>query len=457
MPRLRFSTAPAKRRPPGRGELLRWSLLLLIAAIMLDQLLLYGLWTPVVVSSGSMAPALLGPHVNLTCAHCNTTFAIDADGLPPSGAALCPNCGARQPLGDARRQRGDRVLVNRAAYAWRAPRRWERTVFRLPDQPQSMAVKRIVGLPGETIELRAGDVYINGQLVQKTLDEFRQLAVEVYNSQHGITDADGTPIGWNHNRLWQFHAGHLTFESSAATGGDRGLEFRGNQISETIASTIPPSPALGLDEGHFLPRQPLTDDLGYNQNVQQPLFEVSDWLLEGRLNVFGEGTLQVIMLGNRGRNFHLQIEPNESRWKLFGEQFGRPLAEGMLPRKASDESWRFCLAMIGGQVCVQFGEQQLFHYDFKPGPAEYAHAPIVFAPDRVSVDLSQIRIARDLYYRNSAMSANLKTGQTLTLGKNQYIVLGDNSAISDDSRSWLSSPFVTRTQLLGRPILLQRQ
>ena len=53
------------------------------------------------------------------------------------------------------------------AYLFHLPRRGEIVVFQAPRRPEEVWIKRIVGLPGETVEIRDGRVYING----KALDE----------------------------------------------------------------------------------------------------------------------------------------------------------------------------------------------------------------------------------------------------------------------------------------------
>ena len=44
------------------------------------------------------------------------------------------------------------------------PKRWEPVVVRRPGRESELVVKRLVGLPGETVELRHGDLYIDGRL-----------------------------------------------------------------------------------------------------------------------------------------------------------------------------------------------------------------------------------------------------------------------------------------------------
>ena len=53
------------------------------------------------------------------------------------------------------------------AYLFHLPRRGEIVVFHAPRRPEAVWIKRIVGLPGETVEIRDGRVYING----KALDD----------------------------------------------------------------------------------------------------------------------------------------------------------------------------------------------------------------------------------------------------------------------------------------------
>lgn len=58
---------------------------------------------------------------------------------------------------------GERVLANKLAFAFHAPRRGDIVIFQYPRDPKQIYVKRIVGLPGETVSIQAGRVFVDGQ------------------------------------------------------------------------------------------------------------------------------------------------------------------------------------------------------------------------------------------------------------------------------------------------------
>jgi len=56
----------------------------------------------------------------------------------------------------------DRILALRTTYYFSQPQRGDIVVFRYPDDESTLYVKRVIGLPGETVAVKAGKVYING-------------------------------------------------------------------------------------------------------------------------------------------------------------------------------------------------------------------------------------------------------------------------------------------------------
>ena len=57
---------------------------------------------------------------------------------------------------------GDRVFGNRLAYVFGDPERYDIIIFKYPDNEKELFIKRIIGMPGETGEIKDGKVYING-------------------------------------------------------------------------------------------------------------------------------------------------------------------------------------------------------------------------------------------------------------------------------------------------------
>ena len=69
--------------------------------------------------------------------------------------------------------KGDNLIGFRLAYKFSEPERGDVVIFPYPDDTSVPYVKRIIGMPGDTVEIHDGEVYINGVV----LDESEYLAV----------------------------------------------------------------------------------------------------------------------------------------------------------------------------------------------------------------------------------------------------------------------------------------
>ena len=62
-------------------------------------------------------------------------------------------------------QHGDNLIVDKISYRFREPERYEIIVFPYQYKENTYYIKRIIGLPGETVQIIDGEVYINGELL----------------------------------------------------------------------------------------------------------------------------------------------------------------------------------------------------------------------------------------------------------------------------------------------------
>ena len=70
-------------------------------------------------------------------------------------------------------QEGDRIIASRLAYINEDPKRYDVIIFHYPDDESQLFVKRIIGMPGETINIKNGIVYItdvNGNTAEARSD-----------------------------------------------------------------------------------------------------------------------------------------------------------------------------------------------------------------------------------------------------------------------------------------------
>lgn len=131
-----------------------------------------------VIPTGSMAPRLMGEHLDIRCPSCGYEYAYGVQRPEAEGAARlrrnedretpqgarCPNCGydpRNDPSAPSFVSGGDRVLVSKYLYRFRDPHPWDVIVFKNPQDNTQNYIKRLIGLPGETIELVHGDVFVD--------------------------------------------------------------------------------------------------------------------------------------------------------------------------------------------------------------------------------------------------------------------------------------------------------
>lgn len=98
---------------------------------------------------------------------------------------------------------GDRLIGNRLAYLKEEPERGDIVIFRYPDDEEALYVKRVIGLPGETVDIRDGKIYIDGSpepLLEDYLKEEWTVATGTYHFE--IPEESYLMLGDNRNDSW---------------------------------------------------------------------------------------------------------------------------------------------------------------------------------------------------------------------------------------------------------------
>lgn len=64
---------------------------------------------------------------------------------------------------------GDYLIIDEISYRFREPKRGEVVVFEYPKNTRSRYIKRIIGLPGETVEVKKGKVFVTSSKKEQVL------------------------------------------------------------------------------------------------------------------------------------------------------------------------------------------------------------------------------------------------------------------------------------------------
>ena len=65
---------------------------------------------------------------------------------------------------------GDNLIVDKLTYRFSDPKRFDIIVFPYKYEENTYFIKRIIGLPGETIQVTDGKIFINGQCLTNPMD-----------------------------------------------------------------------------------------------------------------------------------------------------------------------------------------------------------------------------------------------------------------------------------------------
>lgn len=256
---------------------------------------------PFIIPTGSMAPGLMGYHLDVECDQCGQRFAVNASKEnpyepPPHGyegigvAGVCPVCRFPQPFdrGVDRNHdayAGDRILVNKFSYLLAEPRRWSVIVFNNPYDPYQNYIKRLVGLPGETLQIYRGDIRTKLTTDAKAgLVIARKPPQKVGALLHIVDDTDRRPPLWKASGFperWRpssEHASAKVWKDRVATPDPSAGDFAWMEYRHLI-----PTPAdwrrmeagQPIESPEAYEGELITDFYAYNAHVQVPPRDVA--------------------------------------------------------------------------------------------------------------------------------------------------------------------------------------
>jgi signal peptidase I len=509
------ASAPAsrgsERRTKQRQGLLRTAIELSTCLVVLVVMFRAFLAGGYLIETGSMAPCLLGHHRRHQCPRCAWQFTVDSGRTPAS--AVCPNCGWEwNPGPEGTYHDGDHLLVHRLAFELRRPRRWEVLVFRNPGRPAQAFVKRVAGLPGETIEIRDGDLYVNGQIAAKSYDTQQGIRVPVYD--HDFRPPDDDPewqprwVAAGPNSLWRSDAGAFRFRPAAAPDGKspeiawvtyRHWVRRGGTHKTSVPLGHWPAPvdhpdarltALEFDEAAWFlictgamslevrnrliaaggDREfrlaierlyeashiaPVTDACGYNRDGGGGSNQVRDLMVSLELSAAPGPGLFVIALTDGTQEVHCELDFGERQIRLVDATTIKAMRTARFPQILEEGRATIDFSLVDRQALVAVDGVEVFEtWSYPPPPARgpTPWQPIRFGAREISVDVNHLRLYRDVYY--TADQRGRSKVFTWQLGPDEYFVLGDNSPVSKDSRTWPTHARLTHDLLIGKPLIV---
>ena len=105
---------------------------------------------------------------------------------------------------------GQEILVNRVIYRLSTTKRGDVIVF-LPNGNQNshFYVKRVVGLPGETVQIRDGSVYIDGVFLEESEEFDRMIDAGIAENELSLATDEFFVLGDNRNSSEDSRSGNI--------------------------------------------------------------------------------------------------------------------------------------------------------------------------------------------------------------------------------------------------------
>jgi len=396
------------------------------------------------VVSGSMAPFLSGLCVEIACENCLYSFQCDRLYPPNDGRATCPNCGFHGNVFDhGKRADGTPVVVDSRQLD--SLTHWDVVAYRASKKANAQ-VKRVAGIPGESIEIRSGEIYADGELLRKDFRQQKEMAILVHDSHFrprpdtGMMYRWGSAAsisGWNVDR-WPFE-----FSPSADRMGIDWLYY--------THQTSWPVMGRSIGNANSSIETPVVDNYAYNQGLARQLNPVSDLMAVVEFDLDMDSSNQTN--GQFAIALHDGFSWVEMFWDLStetvrvlhsGNQIGSTAMEADLR-----QSRLVTLSLFDHQVLVAVDDEVIFRQNYAHDLTQgFAPTPSPFrvGASGVKAKTDQLRLYRDVYNLGPS-GLDVPWKYEPDPEPPGYFLIGDNVPRSVDSRT--SGVVFPRKVLLG--------
>lgn len=396
------------------------------------------------ISGASMAPNFLGEHYEATCADCQFPFSIDVHQLPLKGEMVCPNCGFDQSPIPSEAFAGQPVLIDSDAYTTSRPSRFDVVAFRQGSGASNdTKIKRVIGLPGETVEIRSGELWVNGKLIRKDLDLQQKMAILVHD-QNYLPSSDVRRRWHTSNRL---NGSLVPIRKNNLEISDSGVHKFQYRHQRSYYAVSHPSPNAVIE-----------DYYSYNQTLSRNLQAVTDLAIGFDIQLNSAKRLSVTIgstySGNRRSDVQVRLNFSDSRVDCLRE--GRVIGREKL-KIENDKNHQLYFSNIDRQILLSIGTQ-VFQFPSTQPSEPNSDTPTVkenhieLEGTGKSMVISNVRLFRDIYYFNRQYDGRTWSA---TCGEDEYLVIGDNIPVSKDSRDW-EKPTISLNQILGRVLPISK-
>lgn len=397
------------------------------------------------IPTGSMADTLMGAHFRVGCKQCGYyyehgfipgDYSLPQDTVPlyevRSPQTRCPSCGYYQQSPQAMSvSNGDRILVLKCIYQFFEPKQWDVIVFKNPLDPPINYIKRLVGRPGETIEIIDGDVYVDGQISRKPPKVQKELWMPVYDNNYQPVEP-GEPSFNRHlwqqpfqnvtGSKWTVREDSPTIYRLDSSGGSENVMFYNTEIGNSLKVTYAYNEVRGYKYRPYC----------------------SDLMIRFHADLADQNSYVGITLSKYQNHYSARLDSTGQMVieKTSEDEDVVELARSSIELSLVGKSTAIKFANVDHRLVFQVGKEKLI-YDLGRGADDAGRRLADIEPQvkifgSGQVRLSNLAVYRDIFYTaaNGPGYGWAIEGNPMKLGKDEFFVLGDNSPNSADGRWW---------------------